>query len=164
MKDFNELYNQHFGKIFRFVYRLLGDSGKAEDIAQDTFLKLYNYLRENNNITHPKSWLYRVAANLSKNYLRRNNTYFSLISKNISTNDSVDQSLDESILENEQAKLFSNALKKLPARDQVLLQLYRDGLSYKEISQITKIKITSVGKLLSRAILKCAKQIKKDFL
>ena len=43
MKDFNEIYNLYFEKIFKFVYRLLGDPGKAEDIAQDTFLKLYYY-------------------------------------------------------------------------------------------------------------------------
>jgi len=164
MSDFNELYNLHFEKLFKFVYRLLGDSAKAEDITQDTFLKLYYYFKENNKLTYPKSWLYRVAANLSNNHIKRNNTYLRLISKNKTTSDTIDNSLEESILENEEAKLFRNALKKLPARDQVLLQLYRDGLSYKEISQIAKIKTTSVGKLLSRAISKCTKQINKDFL
>ena len=164
MKDFNELYNQHFERIFKFVYRLLGDQAKAEDITQDTFVKLYHHLKENNNIIHPQSWLYRVATNLSKNNLKRNNTYFRLISKNITTTETMDNSLEGRVLENEEIKLFRNTLKKLPVRDQVLLQLYQDGMTYKEISQITNIKKTSVGKLLSRAISKCRKQIKKDYL
>ncbi len=53
MNDFEKIYNNHFEKIFKFVYRLIGDLHKAEDITQDTFLKLYYYLKNNNNISYP---------------------------------------------------------------------------------------------------------------
>lgn len=164
MNDFEKIYNNHFEKIFKFVYRLIGDLHKAEDITQDTFLKLYYYLKNNNNISYPQSWLYRVAANMSKNHIKRNNIYRRLISKHEKIPTSIDDSIEDNILQSEKINIFRRALKKLSVRDQVLLQLYRDGLSYKEIAEISKIKMASVGKMLSRAISKCAIQIEKEQL
>ena len=164
MKEFEKIYNIHFEKIFRFVYRLIGDLHKAEDITQDTFLKLYNYLKNNENINHPQSWLYQVSANLSKNHIKRNNIYRRLISKNETITTTSDDNLEDNILQSEKISMFRYALKKLSVRDQVLLQLYRDGLSYKEIAEISNVKITSVGKMLSRAISKCTRLIEKELL
>ncbi len=101
---------------------------------------------------------------MSKNHIKRNNIYRRLISKHEKIPTSIDDSIEDNILQSEKINIFRRALKKLSVRDQVLLQLYRDGLSYKEIAEISKIKMASVGKMLSRAISKCAIQIEKEQL
>ncbi len=162
MLVFEKIYNQHFEKIYRFAYHLIGDQCQAEDITQETFVKFYYYLNKKKDIINPKSWLYQVAANLSKNHLKRKNMFRRILSETSGKITYIDDGLEDNIIQSEKIKLLRNALQKLSSRDQILLQLYKDDLSYKEIAEITKIKQKYVGTYLSRAIIKCAKLFEKE--
>lgn len=162
MMVFEKIYNLHFEKIYRFVYHLIGDQCQAEDITQETFVNLYYYLNKKKDIINPKSWLYQVAANLSKNFIKRKSIIRRILSETSALAANFDDGLEDSIIQSERIKLLRKALQKLSARDQILLQLYKDDLSYKEIAEITKIKQKYVGTYLSRAIIKCAKLFEKE--
>jgi DNA-directed RNA polymerase specialized sigma24 family protein len=62
--SFSSIYQEHFPMVFRFGFRLLGDSEKAMDLSQEVFLKLYAALDGGPAILEIKSWLFRTAANL----------------------------------------------------------------------------------------------------
>jgi len=64
------LMERHASPIFQFLFRMLGDQDEANDLAQETFLRLYrarDSFRLGNRFT---TWLYTIAANLARNHLR----------------------------------------------------------------------------------------------
>ena len=66
----NVLMERHAGPIFQFIFRMLGDVDEANDLAQETFLRLYrarDRFRPGNRFT---TWLFTIAANLARNHLR----------------------------------------------------------------------------------------------
>ena len=71
----------------------------------------------------------------------------------VSEKEGVEQLLDR----NDRKRQIDRAMMKLEERDRLLLALYADGLTYKEIAEISTIGLSSVGKLLSRAIQKFKK-------
>lgn len=160
--DFENIYNSHFDTIFKFIYRFLGDRHQAEDLAQETFVRLYEHLNNDNNILNPTSWLYRVAANLCNNQVKRKGILYRILAQNNFQDNHVDDNFEDNFIQSEEVKRVRKALQRLSDRDQILLQLYQDGLSYKEMADVTGIKYASVGKLLARAIANCAHQLEKD--
>ena len=77
--SFNDLYNQYFEVIYKYSFRLLGHDNIAEDMTQETFVKLYMHLNSDRNLDNPKAWLYRVASNLCYNQLKRTKNYNRII-------------------------------------------------------------------------------------
>ena len=158
--SFDELYETYYEEIFRYSCRLMGDPERAEDITQDTFARLIDAMNTQKTIENPRAWLYTVATNLGRNLLRRRTQYEQILDE--TKNDlQEDNNPEQEAVEHEQNQLVLNILAELPVRDQVLIQLYRQGLSYREIALIAGINQTSVGKMLSRAIEKCADKIQK---
>lgn len=157
---FDEIYSSHFEEIYRFTYRFLGNAEKAEDITQDAFTRLVKSMNGAMEIRNPRAWLYKVAANLAKNQIRRGRRYRDILDereKHPAQSTNPEDELDKA----KQKRILYQVISELPIRDQVLIQLYKQGLSYREIAEIAEIKETSVGKMLSRAIDKCANKIKQ---
>ncbi|MBN1999781.1 sigma-70 family RNA polymerase sigma factor [candidate division KSB1 bacterium] len=158
MPEFETTYRDLFPVIFKFLYRMLGQAQLAEDITQESFVILYHQLGE---IGNPRAWLYRVASNKAKNIIKRNKTWHQIVSKNNEA--TVSRDMENDILENEKIRLLRKSIQSMTARDQTLLQLYMDGLSYREMAEVTGLRESSIGKFLSRAIEKCSKKLKKEF-
>src|SRR6202045_5248847 len=59
------LFEQLHVPVFRYLLRKTRDSGRAEDMTQETFLRLFRHLREDRLLDNPKAWLFTVANNLS---------------------------------------------------------------------------------------------------
>ncbi|MGP8329720.1 MAG: RNA polymerase sigma factor [Methanosarcinaceae archaeon] len=158
--NFDELYKKHFEPIYKFVFRLIGDGCLAGDLTQETFIKLFHALNSKRGIENPKAWLYRVAGNLCKNSIKQQKLRQKIIQANTHPNEPADD-LETELLRKEAQQSLRAALAVLPERDQVLLQLYQEGFSYLEMAEIMKIKKTSIGKILSRAIEKCARYLER---
>ena len=137
-----------------------GNSAVAKDITQETFVKLYYHLDSNLRLDNPKAWLYRVAANMSYNHSKRKKIYNRIIQGHETQNNPINNPENE-IYDKEDKQLLRIAIEKLPMRDRTILQLYQDDLSYAEIAQVMGIKVSSVGKILSRAIQKCSNLIER---
>src|SRR5262249_21310517 len=58
------LFEQFRLPVFRYLLRKMRDSGRAEDIVQETFLRLFRHLRDERPMDNPKAWLFTVANNL----------------------------------------------------------------------------------------------------
>lgn len=151
MKRFNVLYNQHYKSVYRLAFRFLNNHENAADISQDVFVYLYKRLVKSENIENEKSWLFKVTCNLSLAYLKKNRRLTQL---NNDTLKSVEVETDSNTE-------IITALEKLKEDDRILLTLYNEGLSYKELAATTGIKYTSVGKTLSRALKRLKDELAK---
>jgi len=158
---FEELYQSHYERIYKFCFRFVDNTEKAGDFTQDTFLKLYQRMNSRQRtIENPKAWLYKVAGNICLNAVNTENRREQIM-------DGLDLAKAEYInpenllLQEEMAGFIRKALDQLRPEHQLLLLMYQDGLSYKEMSEATGIPLSSIGKTLWRGIEKVSDLLKK---
>jgi len=156
--QFEELYALYHEAIYRYLYRLVGQTDLAGDLTQDVFIQLHRQLKGNVQLHNPRAWLYRIATNCGFNHLRREQRlvrlirdWVPLLTRTVSP--------EREYARDEQRALARQAIDRLPVREQILLQLFQDGLSYAEIAVACNLNPASVGKLLARAIEKCARSV-----
>ncbi|MCK5147834.1 RNA polymerase sigma factor [bacterium] len=160
MESFDAVYKQHYQDLYRYVYRYFHRREPCEDIVQETFLRLYKQHQKKGCIEYEKAWLYKVATNLSLSKLQRSKKW-TLIQPGLTYDTPSVPSPDEIFEKAESSRRVFKVLAKLKKRDRVLLMLYQEKMTYKEMSEITGIKSTSVGKLLSRAFEQCARLLEE---
>lgn len=68
---FTELYRRYSTKLLNYVYRMIGDQEQAEDLVQETFVRVFRSLDRFDPRRRFSSWIYTIAGNLAKNELRR---------------------------------------------------------------------------------------------
>lgn len=148
--EFERTYQTYYSRVFRYVYRLVGNREEAEQISQQAFTKMYIYSRNGNSVRNAKALIYRIAGNVCLDVLRKKSKEKDVMSKKwVQPHESAQPS--EIILREQQLGRIRRALASLPTRDQKCLLLYQEGFSYKEIAAICRMNKNSVGKVLSRA-------------
>lgn len=160
---FNLLFEKYKRKIYLTAYRLLGNHEDANDITQETLIKVYKELKNFRNESLLYTWIYRITINLSLNLLKKKKLRsffdFEEVDEWLFKDDR--QSPELSFRENELSNKIQEALKKLPEKQRTVFTLrYYDELSYEEISEILG---TSVGALKANyfhAINKLQKELK----
>lgn len=145
--------------VHRLVARMVGDGDAVKDLVQEVFVKLYLQLQTGEPIEYPKTWLYRVATHGAINHLSRTRQHLNIEEAfQITENEGAEHLLER----NDRKQQIDRAMVKLEERDRLLVALYADGLSYREIAEISAIGLSSVGKLLSRAIQKFKKNAEDE--
>jgi RNA polymerase sigma factor (sigma-70 family) len=152
---FDTLVQTHWNRICEALFRLTGDWDEAEDLALETFMRLYqNPPEDTQNLT---GWLYRVATNLGLNALRsqkRRRFYESQVIQDSEQVANQNETLGDpaQIVEQDQERQRVRlVLSQMKLRPATLLLLRYSGLSYQEIADTTGVAPGSVGKLLARA-------------
>jgi len=162
LKQFNDIYKRYYTSIYRLVSKFRVNSHDAEDIVQDVFVKLYLQFNSGNQVQYPKTWLYKVAVNVCINTVNRRKETELLENVNSSEYGTAD-SLETSIDQNEQEEIIRNALMKLKEQERLIVILYSEGLSYKEIAEVSGVKFTSISQNLSRALEKLRPLLKNHY-
>ena len=135
--------------------KMIGDTDDVDDIVQEVFLQFFNNLRNGMVIMHPKSWLYKVTLNKSVDHIRRRKRFLNL-------GEAKEKASVENPAEEMHYKAIHAAVQKLKPRERMLVVLYSEDLSYREIADASGIKFTSVGKMLSRTLKKLEKEMKNQ--
>ncbi len=134
---------------------MLGNGYDVKDIIQEVFVDFFEKTNKGVKIHYPGSWLYRVTLNKCMDVLRKNNKF-------IDQEPSPDQVVECNTLENRETKaLIAACLSGLKPHERALCVLYSEGLSYKEMAEITGIPFSSIGKTLSRTLCKMEKLLKE---
>ncbi len=160
-RAFEHIFLQHYETLVRLLTQLLGSVEEAEDIAQETFWRLYRHPlspgREHNLV----GWLIRVGTRLGYNALRerarrekRQEAWHSQRPK--AENPETEALAEETRWEVQQA------LAKMPFRQAQILFLRHQGYTYAELAEIVGVRESSVGTLLARAERAFAKHYKGD--
>ncbi|MGH9456105.1 MAG: RNA polymerase sigma factor [Thermoanaerobaculia bacterium] len=141
-----ELFDSVGPPLLRYLRRMTGSLAEAEEIVQDTFLKLHCRIEQGDpDLTNPRAWLFRVATNRARD-LERERRIRAREDAQWSQLKIVDF---ESHVEHRQ--LTRRVLGRLPRRMRQVLLLWSEGFSYREIADITGIEPGYVGVLLQRA-------------
>jgi RNA polymerase sigma factor (sigma-70 family) len=150
--EFNEAFTLHHRTVFRAARSVVQDSGLAEDVTQEVFLRLYNNLESISDQEMLRPWLIRVAINVARNTMRTN------IRANTRDENYVKETFDETVCsveksfeEQEQLTEVTRALGKIKEPLRSCLILKQQGLSYKEIAESLSLNETSIGTFVARA-------------
>ncbi len=162
LKPFEDIYRQHYTMIYRLVLKFITDRHEAEDIVQDVFMKLYVEFCDQRAVEYPKTWLYRVATNTCINAVSRRREFCAIDSQAVHslTND---ENVTGQLEAGEQRKMIHQALSRLENQERIIIVLYSEGLSYKEIAEVSGMKFTSVGKTISRTLDKLKLLLKGNY-
>jgi RNA polymerase sigma-70 factor (ECF subfamily) len=156
-----EIVERFKDRLFAFVYRFVGDSDLAEDLVQDTLIKVYTHRHAYREIARFSTWIYTIAGNLARTELRKRKrrATFSMSSLGIGEREyelpSEDYAPTKSLESRQIEKHIRIALSKLPLHFRTVIIL-RDvqELSYEEISKIMKIPLGTVKSRVNRARLR----------
>lgn len=162
---FNEIMDRHSGKILGLGINLLRNRADAEEIVQDTFVRVYRGLAEFRGDSSLATWMYRIALNLARNrywyFFRRRRK--DMVSIDRALGDETDTTLGDFIstergdpaqetATNEFSELISICMEKLDSRHrEILIMRNTRQLSYDEIAQALGINVGTVKSRIARA-------------
>ncbi len=150
-REFEAAYEELVDPLFRYFLYRLGDRDKARDLAQETFMRAWDYRRKGGVIRELKPFLYTTAGNLFKNELRGRKPVVSLDTMLEAGAEFTSDAVPEE--EKADARLVLERLAGLKPPDRELLTLrYVDGLSTKEIADALGKKENAVSVALHRAL------------
>lgn len=152
MIEFEEAFSLHHRTVFRAARSVVQDAALAEDITQETFLRLYKHQASITDSEMLRPWLIRVAINVAKNTIRGNvraNTRDeNYVKEYVET--SV-QSIEIDYEEYSGVNEIYRALNKIKEPLRSCLILKQQGLSYKEIAASLELNESSIGTFVARA-------------
>jgi RNA polymerase sigma-70 factor, ECF subfamily len=142
-----DLFREHGPAIYRFALLMARDRADAEDVVQETFLKLLTHLEAGGDRRNLRGWLFTVAAHGCRDRARGRLRWLPWTAAN-------EPMVAPSPLRDEDGRVRAarEGLQQLPSRDRLLLTLRAQGLSYREIAVAARIRGSSVGRLLARAV------------
>ena len=153
--------------LLQYATRILGDSDRARDVVQETFVKFQQEERRELDDA-PAKWLFTVCRNGALNICRKEKRMTYLDQELLETRESEQPAPYESLEAKEASGFLLRILETLPSRQQEVLQLkFQNDLSYQEISEIMELSVSNVGVLIHNA-LKTLRQrygrVSKDFV
>lgn len=151
--EFETLFKDNWPFVYRLLYRLVGDPAEAEDLALETFFRLYQHHPSSQSEFNLGGWLRKVATNLGLHSIRgfkRRERYEMSAGKGV-LEEMPENHPAEILAQEEERRLARMALAKMNDRQAQLLILRYSGLAYKEIAQTLGLSPSSVGPLLLRA-------------
>ena len=167
---FKLLFDKYHVKVFNTCMGFLHSKNDAEDITQDVFIEVYKSNNKFRGDSKFSTWIYRIAVNKSLNHIRDNKRSHWL--KSVETLLSRARSKEfqtkhasgddpEIILENtEKAEMLHHAIDSLPKNQKIAFTLNKyEDLSYKEISEVMNVSLSSVESLIHRAKMKLQKKL-----
>jgi RNA polymerase sigma-70 factor (ECF subfamily) len=151
---FQALYDRHHRGLFGFLLRSLGDRRRAEDLLQETFLRVFTHRETYRPTATFKTWLFTIARNLLVDQLRQRSGSPEIeIRENLETlADPGPTPLQETEAEELGERLQAAVLRLPPAQREVLLLSRFAGLSHTEIAQVTGASPEAVRVSLHRAL------------
>ncbi len=166
---FECLVKRYKNSLFNFTYRYLGDRPSAEDLTQEVFLRIYCSAQkfEARTGAMASSWIFKIAYNLSMNEIKQRRRYTRLYDDIYNKNqESAGQPVLGPLEKQELKDNIMSELRRLPENQRAALLLRTsEGFSYREISEILGVSISSVESLIFRArkhLKRCLKRKGKE--
>jgi RNA polymerase sigma-70 factor (ECF subfamily) len=161
-RAFNELVSRYHVRLLNFIHRTIGDRERAEDLVQETFVRVYRHLHRFDQSKKFSTWAYTIAGNLAKNELRNRSRNPLVLFQTIKKNwDSDHRPLewedntyrpDDLYRRRHLRALVEKAVEQLPEHHRTVFVLRElQGKTYEEISEITGVNLGTVKSRLNRA-------------
>lgn len=157
----DQLMHEYSDGILHLVYTYVKNRTTAEDLTQEIFIKCYEKLNQFHQQSNIKTWLYRIAINHCKDYLRSwHYRKISLTNTILDHIPSKAKQVEEKIITKSEESSLAHAVMDLPLKYREIVFLhYYEELPLAEISKITAVNINTIKTRLKRA-----RQLLKDKL
>lgn len=148
-----QVYASTYDDVVRFLYRKVWDADRAQDLAQETFVRCLREGARAGAIDNARAFVFTVANNLARDEARtviRRRKHLVLLKNEMTTSQpaaDAEADLDRA----RKIEAVEAALDALTERDREILLLWDAGLSYQEIARQTGMAIGAIGTTLSRA-------------
>ena len=161
-RAFTELVERYHVRLLNFIYRTIGDRDRAEDLVQETFVRVYRHLHLFDQSKKFSTWAYTIAGNLAKNELRNRARNPLVLFQTIKQNWESDHRPlewedntyrpDDLYRKRHLREMVDRAVSKLPEHHRIVFVLRElEGKTYEEISEITGVNLGTVKSRLNRA-------------
>ena len=150
MKDFEAVYNEYFGRVYHFLYRLCGDESLCEEMTQETFFQVYISFHRYDGSCDIFTWLAAIAKNTYFKYLRKNRIL--PVNLELLTEAAAEGTPEETYVQRTEVKGVRDAVLRLPQkyRAVVMLRIYAE-LPFAEVARYLGINENSAKVIFHRA-------------
>lgn len=132
---FKEIFQTNSKKIFHLCYGYTGDADAADDLMQETFLKVWQNLDKFRNQAMISTWIYRIAVNTCLSWLRVEKRQH----KDELTETIIENKQEELSDKNEQVALLYKCISQLEENERIIITMVLDEVPYAEIAEISGI-------------------------
>ncbi|MBC8320523.1 MAG: sigma-70 family RNA polymerase sigma factor [Bacteroidetes bacterium] len=148
---FKDLFDNHFDAVRNYIYYRSGDSELATDIAQETFMKIWEKRIDSSNSKNINGLLFKIAGDLFISSYRRQKV---ITNFKLNLTPAIEkQSPEDTFQFNELKSKYELALVKLPEKQRTVFLMSRiDNMKYHEIANATGISIKAVEKRMKYAL------------
>ena len=156
---FNRLVSRYKDPLMNFSSRYLGDRDEADDVVQETFVRVYRKIHTYKPVARFSTWIYTIATNLVKSHYRRRKRHPALsISQSVGGENQSEYEIpdnryrpDAEAARSVRQSIIENALASLSHKyREIVILCDIEDLSYEEICSITGLNIGTVKSRLNR--------------
>ena len=165
---FAELLKRHKSKVFTTIYLIVKDRYVAEDLLQDTFIKVVNTIKSGRYNEEGKflPWVQRIAHNLAIDYFRKGKRYPTIVmedgSKVFNTLDFAEDSVESLKVKQDTVALLKRLIQELPeSQKAVLIMRHYMQMSFQEIADCTDVSINTALGRMRYALINLRKKMQK---
>jgi RNA polymerase sigma factor (sigma-70 family) len=132
---FKDIFQANSRKIYHLCYGYTGDDDSANDLMQETFIKVWQNLDKFRNQALISTWIYRIAVNTCLSWLRVEKRQ----PKDELTENIIENKQEEISEKNEQVSLLYKCISQLEENERIVITMVLDEVPYAEIAQISGI-------------------------
>lgn len=165
---FEELVSRHKSRVFTTIYLIVKDKYIAEDLLQDTFIKVVNTIKSGRYNEEGKflPWVLRIAHNLAIDYFRKDKRYPTIVmedgSRVFNTLEFAEDSIESVQIKQDTHALLKKLVKELPeAQKEVLIMRHYMQMSFQEIAEATDVSINTALGRMRYALINLRKKMEK---
>ena len=132
---FTQIYNKHAPKVLRMCMAYTSNEAQAQDLLQETFIKVWQNLEQYRGDAKISTWIYRIAVNTCLSHIRSAKNKIPVeLNKNFESADD-----DSSVLKEQQVQQLYKAIHQLPETERLIMSMVLEEIPYDEIADTVNI-------------------------
>ncbi|MDC2863540.1 sigma-70 family RNA polymerase sigma factor [Bacillus sp. BP-3] len=149
----DEIMNKYGQEILQLVYSYVNNKEVSEDLTQDIFVKCYKSLHTYKGKSKLRTWLWKIAINHCKDYIKSWYNKKVIVAENESTYTGVQkESVEQKVIQNDEDRRLASAVMNLPIKyREVIYLFYFEELPIKDIAMVIEVKENTIKTRLKRA-------------
>ena len=161
-KDFEKFYKEFYPAVYAFLVHYTGDSEVAVDLAQNTFLRVYEQREKIATVEHGKAFLYTTARYLYWNHRKHEQAHQNYLEQ-LDKSEQDDYDFLQEVTREETVRILYAVIEKLPPQAKKVILLNLEGKDNSEVARSMHISLNTVKSLKKTAYAILRKLLTKDY-